>query len=95
MTNNKCSLHTERIATLEESIKSAHHRIREFDEKLTRLEAKVDNLETTTAKLEAVLTRLESAVDNLAKSLERAKWYLLTGILGPLIVALILAYIDN
>ncbi len=89
--HDKCS----DLARLEESVKVAHNRINQDQDKILRLQDKIDSLEATTVKLETILTRLEQAVDNLAKSIEGAKWYLITGILGPIILTIILSYIKK
>lgn len=82
------------LARMEESLKVAHNRINDQQDKIIRLEEKVDSLEATTVKLETILDRLEKAVDTLANSIEKAKWYLLTGILGPIVLAVILAVMN-
>lgn len=80
------------IAVLKESLKVANNRIKDLEDKNIILEAKIDSLENTTVKLETILERLEKAVDLLSKSLDKAKWYLITGILGPILLAVVLAY---
>jgi predicted RNase H-like nuclease (RuvC/YqgF family) len=79
----------ERLTAVEQSSKSAHHRIDALEINQKELDRRIDSIEKTTSKFEAILERLEITVEKLASSIDKARWFLITGVLTPIILAVI------
>ncbi len=79
---------------IEKSISLAHHRLDTLETNYKELENKLDSVERTISKLEAILERLEKTVEKLATSIDKAQWFLITGVLTPIILGAILLILN-
>lgn len=73
--------------------KSIDSNIARNTEDIGKLENRVTTLEVNDRGMEEVVRNLEKYVEKIAKSIDKSKWWIITGIATPILITIISAII--
>ncbi|NBI08369.1 hypothetical protein [Senegalia massiliensis] len=78
----------------EDRFKSIENTQEKHGNDIDKLKEEVSILKINDRGIEEVIKKLEENFEKIVKSIDKAKWWFLTGMLGPLILAFILSRLN-
>jgi len=77
-----------------DKFKSIENNIERNSEEISKLKEDVSILKINDRGIEVIIKNLEENLEKIVKSLDKAKWWFLTGMLGPILLAFILSKLN-